>query len=217
MAREWAAKWAALRHSRTGGVWRHTGDMTGVAGVLLAAGAGARMGGPKALVDGADGTPWVVSAVRVLHDGGCDSVVVVIGAEAGAVRDLLTGEDVEIVEPPRWADGMGASLVAGLCALDGHDVAAALIHLVDLPDVGPDVVRRVARHATPAALARADYGHGPGHPVLIGREHWMGVIASVAGDQGARSYLDEHGVLAVDCRDLATGIDVDEPGPMLGR
>ncbi|KAA1394378.1 nucleotidyltransferase family protein [Aeromicrobium ginsengisoli] len=189
--------------------------MTDVAGVLLAAGAGTRMGRPKALVEGPDGTPWVVSAVRTLRDGGCGAVVVVIGAEAETVRACLAGEDVTIVEPPDWADGMGVSLGAGLRALEAHD--AALVHLVDLPDVGPDVVRRLARHAAVDVLARADYGHGPGHPVLLGRDHWAGVIASVVGDQGARAYLDQHDVLAVDCRDLATGVDVDRPGPMLGR
>ena len=55
--------------------------MTGVVALLLAAGAGRRMGRPKALVAGADGTPWVVSAVRTLRDGGCTDVLAVAGAE----------------------------------------------------------------------------------------------------------------------------------------
>ena len=43
--------------------------MTSTIGILLAAGAGIRMGRPKALVADADGTPWVVAAARAL---GCD-------------------------------------------------------------------------------------------------------------------------------------------------
>jgi hypothetical protein len=47
--------------------------------------------------------------------------------------------------------------------------------------------------------------------VLIGREHWAGVVASAQGDLGARAYLDANEVLLVECGDLATGRDVDRP------
>lgn len=204
--------------------------MANVAGILLAAGAGRRMGRPKALMRAVDGTPWLTAAGRALHDGGCSPVVVVLGAAAEEARALLNGLDVQALEAGDWATGMGASLRTGLASLaegvgrpdrDGYgdDPAlitadAALIHLVDLPDVGPDVVARVIDRAAPDVLARADYGHGPAHPVLIGREHWPGVIASAQGDRGARDYLRGRDVLAVDCSDLATGRDVDTPADL---
>jgi hypothetical protein len=47
--------------------------------------------------------------------------------------------------------------------------------------------------------------------VLIGRDHWAGVIESATGDQGARSYLGLHEVALVECGDLASGRDVDDP------
>jgi CTP:molybdopterin cytidylyltransferase MocA len=85
------------------------------------------------------------------------------------------------------------------------------VSLVDLPDVGATVVRRLLEQAAPgrAALARASYDGVPGHPVLIGREHWDGVLASARGDRGARDYLREHPPILVECGDLATGRDVD--------
>ncbi|MDO9380511.1 MAG: nucleotidyltransferase family protein [Nocardioidaceae bacterium] len=186
----------------------------GVVGLLLAAGAGRRMGRPKALVEGADGTPWVVTSSRVLATGGCDPVVVVVGADAATVCGLLTHEPVTIVESPHWDEGMGASLREGLAHLlrSGCDADAALVHLVDLPDVGADVVARVVHGATPSSLARAAFGtEGPGHPVLLGREHWKGVLGEADGDRGARDYLASHDVVAVDCADLASGADVDTP------
>ncbi|MFY0407697.1 nucleotidyltransferase family protein [Solicola sp. PLA-1-18] len=186
----------------------------GVVGLLLAAGAGRRMGRPKALVEGADGTPWAVSASRALAEGGCEPVVVVVGADAATVCGLLTHEPVSLVESPHWDEGMGASLRAGLEHLvrSGCDADAALVHLVDLPDVGADVVARVVEHASPASLARASFAtSGPGHPVLLGREHWRGVLASADGDRGARDYLGAHDVTEVDCSDLASGVDVDTP------
>ena len=53
-----------------------------IIGVLLAAGAGRRAGGPKALRVDPDGTSWLLRSITVLRDGGCDAVVVVVGAEA---------------------------------------------------------------------------------------------------------------------------------------
>ncbi|MGH3498551.1 MAG: nucleotidyltransferase family protein [Nocardioidaceae bacterium] len=186
--------------------------MPDVVGLLLAAGAGRRMGLPKALVVDDDGEPWVRNAVHTLGAGGCVPVIVVIGAEAARVRDLLSVvHDVQIVEATEWAEGMGASLRAGLdaCVTMSPGADAALVHLVDVPDVGAEVVRRVGGHAAAGTLARAVYSGRPGHPVLLGREHWAQVVASSRGDQGARAYLAARDVELVDCSDLATGADVD--------
>jgi CTP:molybdopterin cytidylyltransferase MocA len=185
-----------------------------VAGLLLAAGAGTRMGQPKALVRDDDGTSWLLRSIEVLRDGGCATVSVVVGAEADAVRKLLTDEAVTVVEAVDWAEGMGASLRTGLWALARNADAtdAACVHLVDLPDIGPKVVSRVIGAAAPVepdALARATYSGRPGHPVLIGRDHWASIAAGAVGDRGARTYLDAYDAQPVECADLATGRDVD--------
>lgn len=180
-------------------------------GILLAAGAGRRMGRPKALVVGDDGLPWVVSASRVLAAGGCAEVIVVVGAEARRASQLLADEPVDVIVADDWDTGMSSSLRAGLGAAVSSSAEAALIHLVDLPDVGSDVIRRLVAQSAPDALARATYGEGPGHPVLLGRSHWATVMAQAAGDQGAKTYLAGHGTLLVDCSDLAGGLDRDTP------
>lgn len=183
--------------------------MSRVTGLLLAAGAGRRMGGPKALLRTADGTPWVSAARAALVDGGCDDVLVVLGAEAGAAKALV--QDARVVIADDWERGMGASLAAGLAALEAEPVDAALVHLVDLPDVGADVVARVlARSSGPSVLARAAYRDRPGHPVLLGRDHWP-ALADGDGDEGARGYLGAHDVELIECGDLATGLDKDRP------
>ena len=184
--------------------------------MLLAAGAGIRMGQPKATVMGADNLPWVVSSARTLVAAGCAETVVVIGAAADEVRELLADEPVTMVESASWQDGMGSSLRAGLKAIGALPGDAVLIHLVDLPDVGADVVRRLLDLSAPDVLARACYGNGPGHPVLLGRQHWQAIADETAGDSGARHYLQRHHVLDVDCSDLATGTDVDDARSMLG-
>ncbi|VEG44479.1 putative MobA-like protein [Mycolicibacterium flavescens] len=172
-----------------------------VAGVLLAAGAGTRYGMPKVLA--AQGE-WLRAAVKALRGGGCGDVVVVLGAAV-----------VEAPQPARavfaeaWEDGLSASLRAGISAVEAD---YAVLHTVDTPDVGADVVRRVvdAAVASESGIARARYGQSPGHPVVIARRHWAALLEEVHGDEGARSFLAARDdVVAVDCADLATGRDID--------
>ena len=151
----------------------------------------------------------------MLLDGGCDRVLVVVGAAGDEVAALLADRDrarsrVEVVRSEDWASGMSASLTAGLRAVTAD---AALVHLVDLPDVSAPVVQRVLDRGGRArgALARAAYDGRPGHPVLVGADHVAPLLATLAGDEGARAYLDAHEVRVVECGDLATGADDDEP------
>ncbi|WP_425581194.1 nucleotidyltransferase family protein [Terrabacter carboxydivorans] len=219
-----------------------------VRGLVLAAGAGRRMGGPKALVRRQPDEPTMVEhAVSLLHAGGCSGITVVVGAAAEEVTAIVTalGRDVNVVPCPDWDEGMGASLRAGLTALtrSTHEgegcVDAVLVTLVDLPDLIPEVVARVldapghvdndhsphpdpdehavelhetaaqAAQALRATLRRAAYDGVPGHPALIGRDHWEQVIATATGDHGARHYFRATPHELVECGDLATGRDVD--------
>jgi CTP:molybdopterin cytidylyltransferase MocA len=185
-----------------------------VEGLLLAAGAGRRMGMPKALVSDERGS-WLVRGVDTLREGGCAGVTVVLGADVERALPLLADVDATVVVADDWDEGMGASLRAGLRRLAGSAAPGAVVSLVDLPDLVPGVVARVIAAAPgPAALARAAYAGRPGHPVLLGQEHWAGVIATAAGDQGARAYLAAHDVLLVECGDLASGRDVDFRSPL---
>ena len=170
------------------------------------------MGRPKALVE-VDGEPLVRRALRALADGGCAPVVVVLGAAAESVRQLLPA-DAHVVEAADWEEGMGATLRAGLASLDSLSPTpeAALVHLVDLPGVTGAAIARLRADAGPDALRRPTYAGVPGHPVLIGRSHWPGVTAVATGDRGARAYLADHPQLElVDCTDLANGTDLDTP------
>ncbi|HEV7194705.1 MAG TPA: nucleotidyltransferase family protein [Pedococcus sp.] len=185
------------------------------AGLVLAAGAGVRMGGPKALVAHPQGGALLTHALAVLREAGCEPVVAVLGAEAASASMLTRAADVVVVAED-WATGQAASLRAGLEAVQSTGAQAVVVLLVDLPDVTAQVVVRVVAAAggTPQALARAAYLGMPGHPVVLGRDHWGGVLASATGDQGARDYLATHAHLSIECGDLATGGDVDTPADL---
>jgi len=171
------------------------------AGVLLAAGAGTRYGMPKVLAEQGE---WLGRGVAALSGGGCDDIVVVLGA---AVVDVPPPARAVIADD--WSEGLSASLRAGLSAIDAE---YAVLHTVDTPDVGADVVRRVLDTAmsSPSGLARAHYGQRPGHPVVVPHRLWAELLESLSGDEGARPFLGARtDVVAVDCADLASGDDID--------
>jgi CTP:molybdopterin cytidylyltransferase MocA len=194
-----------------------TDEHASVVGLVLAAGEGSRLGGPKALVAGDDGVPWLARAAGVLAVGGAAPVYAVVGADADAVRDAAP-PGVRTIEATDWREGMGASLRAGLGALATRqpEAAAVVVLLVDTPGVGAEVVARLVGRAAPEVLVRATYDGRPGHPVVIGRDHWAGVITSASGDRGARDYLLDHGVVDVECADIADGSDIDTPEALAG-
>jgi len=164
------------------------------------------MGMPKALVG-----DWLARGVDVLAAAGCSSIVVVLGAAQEQAEALLNGRAVIVAAAADWSGGLSASLRTGIVALPAS-APAAVVMLVDLPDVGERVVRRVLeRGAGPATLTRAAYHGRPGHPVVLGRAHWPGILAAAHGDVGARAYLNEQAPTLVECADLASGRDIDWP------
>ncbi|GIF70350.1 4-diphosphocytidyl-2C-methyl-D-erythritol synthase [Asanoa ishikariensis] len=182
------------------------------AGLVLAAGAGRRYGGPKALVH-RDGALLVEHAVITARAGGLDPVYVVVGAAAERVRAEADLGDAVLVDNPDWETGMGSSLRVGLTALAATGATAAAVLLVDMPGITPEAVARVTAAAGPGTLAMGGYADRRGHPVVLGRDHWAGVVDTATGDAGARAYLRAHDteVTVVPCGDVADDTDLDTP------
>ncbi|RCV52992.1 nucleotidyltransferase family protein [Marinitenerispora sediminis] len=185
---------------------RARGDGAAIAGLLLAAGEGSRLGRPKALVELA-GERLVDRGVRTLRTGGCAPVYVVTGAADIDVEDAVD------VHNPDWNSGMGSSLRVGLEALPDA-VDAVVVALADQPLVTPAAVERlVAAYQDGARAAVATYAGNLRNPVLLAREHWPSVQALAQGDVGARPFLSaySHLVTTVACDDVARPDDIDTP------
>jgi nicotine blue oxidoreductase len=106
-------------------------DVAGTTGVVLAAGAGTRLGrGPKALLP-YRGRPLVESVAAALLDGGCREVVVVLGAGAVDVQAAAGLDRCRTVVNQEWQSGMGSSLLLGNAAANPRD--HLMIALVDQP------------------------------------------------------------------------------------
>ncbi|MDX2376316.1 NTP transferase domain-containing protein [Microbacterium sp. LRZ72] len=186
-------------------------------GLVLAAGAGTRFGGPKALARDDAGRPWLSHAVEMLGAAGADPVLVALGAEADAAARLLPVSDgVRVVRVPRWRSGLAASLRAGLSAFARTGADLLVITPVDTPDAPAAAVTRVreaVRDAGETALAQAVYRGRPGHPVIVGRSHVDALVRVLEGDRGARDYLSAHGARQIECGDLWAGDDIDVRRP----
>ncbi len=213
-------------------------DVTGTTtAVLLAAGAGTRLGrGPKALLP-FRGRPLIEHQIRVLRDGGCDSVLAVLGAGSTDVLAAARLQGATVVRNPHWQEGMGSSYRCGVAAALERHAGAVLVALVDQPGLTPAVVARLLAAATTGRITAAGYRDEKtgtlrrGHPVLFdaplaacsleplggargGEAHGNGATdtpGTGAADAGARAFLAAHPDLVdvIDCSDLADGRDVD--------
>jgi CTP:molybdopterin cytidylyltransferase MocA len=182
-----------------------------IAGLLLAAGGASRFGQPKQLAS-LEGRPLIEHALDpLLATPALDRVVVVLGAEAARVRSEADLSEVDVVVAEDWAEGIAASLRAGLAALG--DASGALITLADQPRITTHAIAAVLSRAGDTPAVRASYDGQPGHPVYIGRELFA-EIATLRGDVGARRLLEKNGVLTVPCDELAGGEDIDTPADL---
>lgn len=180
---------------------------------------------PKALIRLPGGKSLLTHAMEILREGGCEDLVVVLGADEPFVRkalevwaekiDAIMGDgQLLLVSNPQYADGMSTSVRAGLeGAQQLKRVAdAAIVQLVDTPAISPDAVARLRKAAGPSALAVATYQNVVGHPMLLGRNHWKPIAASISGDVGARQYLDgRNDVQRIVCDGLGSPADADTP------
>jgi len=164
-----------------------------IAALVLAAGAGRRLGRVKQL------EPWggitllehVLSDVRTFP---VDEIWVVLGFESERIMSDVNLEGCYLIENPEWEEGIASSIRAGLDALTRLSQAdQALLILGDEPDISLEVVQQVmTEHRRAKALATLPkYRYLWGHPVLVDRRLWPRLI-SLTGDEGAKQLLKAH-------------------------
>jgi CTP:molybdopterin cytidylyltransferase MocA len=175
-----------------------------ISGIVLAAGAGSRLGRPKADVL-LGGRRLLDRAVATLLAGGCDKVLAVVRSD-----DVLA-DGASTVLNPAPDEGIGSSLRAGLAAVP-QDTDAVVVTLVDLPDVAPGDVRALLGwYRQGASLIVTRRAGARSHPVLVARR-WLDEFAAAAvGDRGGSAFFTAH-LDILDYVDLAQPIsDIDTP------
>jgi len=155
-----------------------------IAAVILAAGAGKRMGGPKALLQ-VEGETLLQRAIRAAQGAGCDSVSAVMGDWDPGVVDPA----VRLLRNPDAAEGMASSIRIGIGALP-PEVTAVLLLAVDQPAVDAILLRRLLAlaEADPERPAACAYGDSLGIPAVLPRRLFPALLA-LRGDRGAKGIL----------------------------
>jgi len=164
-----------------------------IVAVLLAAGAGRRIGGPKALLRAGGGHTFLSACAARLLRPGVEAVVAVLGCQAERVGACAAGVPaLRTAVNERWAEGMLGSVLTGLEAAEAEAADAVLLHPVDHPlvaaatvDAVVEALRRGALIAVPSRAGRR------GHPGGFQRAAWAALRAAPP-QQGARAVLAAH-------------------------
>jgi len=152
--------------------------------IVLAAGAGRRMGGPKARLV-LEGETLLQRMVRIAVSAGCQTVFAVVGDwEPGPLDPRVT-----VVHNPGAAEGMASSIRLGIAALP-PDAKAVLILTVDQLAVTAHVLERLLALATkdPARPAACAYEGSLGIPAVLPQRLFKELL-DLRGDHGAKAIL----------------------------
>ena len=184
--------------------------------VVLAAGSGSRFGGGK-LLAAWDAGVLLEGALAAAFAAPVRDVTVVVGADADAVAAVARDFDPRVltVYAPDFAEGMAASLRAGVASLPA-DAAGAFVFLGDMPRAPSAVLQPMADAVRAGALAAAPVFRGRrGNPVLLSRELFPQLLA-LTGDAGARGVLQSLGdrLALIESPDDGVLFDVDRPSDL---
>jgi molybdenum cofactor cytidylyltransferase len=153
---------------------------SGVAAVILAAGASTRFGSPKQLARVGEGT-MLQAVVAIARDAGLRPTIAVVPSGLDLPADVVT------VRNDQPARGMSHSLQLGIEAVPRSAVAAVVL-LGDQPSLPVASVRAIvaARGTHPVVAGSANGLLQP--PVLIERSAF-GVVQELSGDIGLREIV----------------------------
>ncbi len=181
-----------------------------VAGIVLAAGRGARMGAAKQLLP-LDNTTILGRVIETVRASTLGDILLVLGYRATSIRAVLNLDGVRVVENPDWEKGQSFSLKAGLQALsDATD--GALFLLGDQPLVSVNTINCLvsAFQTTDSWILAPHFKGRRGNPVLVGKPLFSR-LAALTGDTGARVLFEEfksrRQSIAVDDAGILTDID----------
>lgn len=183
----------------------------GVGLILLAAGGSSRLGWPKQLLPYRGRTLLRHAAETALYSL-CRPVVVVLGAQTGRLRSELTGLEVLVADNPAWEQGMGASIRAGLTALEtsSPELVGVVLMLCDQPLITSDSLDALVQsHSdTGSPLVASEYGGTRGVPAFFSRALFP-ELRALPDAQGAKPILARHAAETV-ALPLPAGVwDVD--------
>lgn len=164
------------------------------AAVILAAGSSSRMGQSKQMLD-IHGEKLLIKTIQSVMRAGIPRVIIVLGAEEKAHRDLIKDLPVEVIHNADWRRGMGSSLKAGIRQLITHDPATevVVVSVCDQPLLSPQNIQALITQykETGKAVIASEYSGAPGVPALFHKSFFERLMR-LPDDQGAKRIILEN-------------------------
>ena len=186
-----------------------------IGAVLLAAGAGRRLGGrPKALLE-LGGVPLVLRQLIALSDAGVDELVVVLGHYAQQILPVIEHFPLTLVHNPHPDDGQVSSQRLGLAALNPR-LDAVLIALADQPLINEQditaLIGAFKKRPEGTAVVVPRVAGEPGNPVIFSGVVREQILAG-EGEVGCRQWraANPHAVHHFDAESQRFIVDLDTP------
>ncbi len=182
-----------------------------VIGVVLAAGGSTRFGDENKLLTEIAGRPMIDRSLDAFVESDLDGVILVVGNDAGAVRNAVGDRPTQIIENTRWDEGQSTSVITGLEAASNKGAMAIIFGLGDMPWVRPSTTDRLieAFQRSDAHAIAAAFRGVRGNPVLF-TEATFDSLRDISGDQGGRDVLlQANEAFAIETGDPGVRRDVD--------
>lgn len=154
-----------------------------VGGILLAAGAGERMGHrPKCLLE-LGGVPLIRRQIIALSGAGVDELVVVLGHHSERIAQAIQEFPVTVVHNATPEAGQVSSLRVGLQALSQR-IDTVLVALADQPLINAqdinDLIGAYKKRPASAQVVQPEVDGQPGNPVMFSGEVREQILAGEA-------------------------------------
>ncbi len=179
--------------------------------LLLAAGSSSRMRGADKLLEDIDGEPLLRRAAKAAINAGIGKVHVVMQPRNPSRNAAIDGLRVARVDAPLWADGLAASIRAGMSSIP-KDCDSVIIALADMPEVSSEHFKRLFAAYDPLQnheICRAVTKNGKaGLPVLFGARFFE-TLKALQGDRGARDVIKDASEFLIDVKTAGNGAIID--------
>ncbi|MGH7846410.1 MAG: nucleotidyltransferase family protein [Candidatus Binatia bacterium] len=184
-----------------------------IVAVILSAGDSSRMGKPKALLPVGTET-FVERIVAAFRKTGVEKILIVLGRHVAEIRPKIAQLSVQTVVNENYNRGQLSSLQTAIRALEGEDVEAILVHLVDHPFVNPGLVDQMIQNfrASNALIVLPRYKDRRGHPVLFSSKLFPELLEASL-EVGAKEVVRAHRsqTLEIETTEEGVTIDIDTP------
>jgi len=152
------------------------------------------MGKPKQLLN-YSGSTLLKYTTQIALDSNASTLIVVLGANAGLLKNEIENENITVIINHEWKEGMASSMIKGLSSLLMTDssVDGVIFMMCDQPFVSVALLNDLisTQQATTKPIVASNYSNTIGPPTLFHKSIFPSLM-ELRGDTGARKIIEQH-------------------------